>query len=146
MHLVPQAMAAAAWILGIFKLLSQRLEVLVGVSEPLSLDLPTIAVPCPAYRTALTSADSVPSSVAAPLCFGCQALDTLTKNDISEVKGMKAPPLPVRLVMEAVCVLKSLKPTKIKDPSTGRWVPACRSSLSSHTECIQCFVQNGNGS
>jgi len=35
-----------------------------------------------------------------------QALNTLTKNDISEVKGMKAPPLPVRLVMEAVCVLK----------------------------------------
>jgi len=51
-----------------------------------------------------------------------KALDTLTKNDISEVKGMKAPPVPVRLVMEAVCVLKSLKPTKIKDPSTGRFV------------------------
>lgn len=35
-----------------------------------------------------------------------QALDTLTKNDISEVKGMKAPPGPVKLVMEAVCILK----------------------------------------
>ncbi|KAF5834888.1 hypothetical protein DUNSADRAFT_8192 [Dunaliella salina] len=51
-----------------------------------------------------------------------KALDTLTKNDISEVKGMKSPPMPVRIVMEAVCILKSLKPTKIKDPSTGRFV------------------------
>ncbi len=44
-------------------------------------------------------------------CCACavltQALDTLTKNDISEVKGMKAPPAPVRLVMEAVCILKA---------------------------------------
>ena len=37
----------------------------------------------------------------------------MTKNDISEVKGMKAPPQPVRLVMEAVCILKGLKPTKV---------------------------------
>ena len=51
-----------------------------------------------------------------------QALNTLTKNDISEVKGMKSPPPPVRLVMEAVCVLKGLKPTKVKDPSSGRFV------------------------
>ena len=35
-----------------------------------------------------------------------KALDTLTKNDISEVKGMKSPPMPVKLVMEAVCILK----------------------------------------
>jgi dynein heavy chain len=51
-----------------------------------------------------------------------KALNTLTKNDISEVKGMKSPPPPVRLVMEAVCVLKGLKPTKVKDPSSGRFV------------------------
>ena len=35
-----------------------------------------------------------------------KALNTLTKNDISEVKGMKSPPMPVKLVMEAVCILK----------------------------------------
>ncbi|KAJ9518808.1 hypothetical protein QJQ45_026081, partial [Haematococcus lacustris] len=49
-----------------------------------------------------------------------KALDTLTKNDISEVKGMKSPPGPVRLVMEAVCILKGLRPTKLKDPNTGK--------------------------
>ncbi|KAL2633853.1 hypothetical protein R1flu_005332 [Riccia fluitans] len=46
-----------------------------------------------------------------------RALDTLTKNDISELKGMKAPPLPIRIVMEAVCIMKNIKPTRMKDPS-----------------------------
>ncbi|KAG2427037.1 hypothetical protein HYH02_014682 [Chlamydomonas schloesseri] len=49
-----------------------------------------------------------------------KALNTLTKNDISEVKGMKAPPQPVRMVMQAVCMLKGLQPTKVKDKD-GRW-------------------------
>lgn len=68
-----------------------------------------------------------------------QALDTLTKNDISEVKIMKSPPPAVRLVMEAVCILKDLKPIKIKDPSTGRWVPAKLSSgLQTCLVCCAC--------
>ena len=45
-----------------------------------------------------------------------QALDTLTKNDISELKGMKSPPAGVKLVMEAVCIMKNIKPTRMKDP------------------------------
>ncbi|EFJ49499.1 flagellar inner dynein arm heavy chain 11 [Volvox carteri f. nagariensis] len=51
-----------------------------------------------------------------------KALNTLTKNDISEVKGMKAPPMPVRLVMQAVCLLKGLQPTKVKDTNTGKFI------------------------
>ncbi|GIL46228.1 hypothetical protein Vafri_3260 [Volvox africanus] len=51
-----------------------------------------------------------------------KALNTLTKNDISEVKGMKAPPMPVRMVMQAVCMLKGLQPTKVKDTNTGKFV------------------------
>jgi hypothetical protein len=39
-----------------------------------------------------------------------QALDTLTKNDITEVKGMKSPPAGVKLVLEAVCIMKGIKP------------------------------------
>lgn len=35
-----------------------------------------------------------------------QALDTLTKNDITEVKGMKSPPAGVKLVLEAVCIMR----------------------------------------
>ncbi|OAE31694.1 hypothetical protein AXG93_3384s1680 [Marchantia polymorpha subsp. ruderalis] len=44
------------------------------------------------------------------------ALDTLTKADITEVKAMKNPPKPVKLVMEAVCIMKEIKPKRIPDP------------------------------
>lgn len=35
---------------------------------------------------------------------------------------MKAPPMPVRMVMQAVCMLKGLQPTKVKDKDTGKFV------------------------
>lgn len=50
------------------------------------------------------------------------ALDTLKPADISIVRTMKAPPAGVRLVMEAICVLKGVKPDRITDPATGRVV------------------------
>ncbi|XP_078701931.1 dynein axonemal heavy chain 7-like isoform X3 [Branchiostoma floridae x Branchiostoma belcheri] len=45
------------------------------------------------------------------------ALNTLTPADITVVKSMKSPPAGVKLVMEAVCVLKGVKPDRIPDPS-----------------------------
>ena len=45
------------------------------------------------------------------------ALDTLKQNDISLVKTMTNPPAGVRLVMEAVCIMKGLKPEKKVDGS-----------------------------
>ncbi|XP_069839698.1 dynein axonemal heavy chain 7 isoform X1 [Dendropsophus ebraccatus] len=60
------------------------------------------------------------------------ALDTLTAQDITVVKSMKSPPAGVKLVMEAICILKGVKPDKIPDPSgSGRkiedfWGPAKR--------------------
>lgn len=51
-----------------------------------------------------------------------RALDTLTKNDVTEVKGMKSPPSGVKLVLEAVCILKSVKPARVKDPQSGKMV------------------------
>ncbi|XP_043929631.1 dynein axonemal heavy chain 7 [Protopterus annectens] len=58
------------------------------------------------------------------------ALDTLTTQDITVVKSMKSPPAGVKLVMEAICILKGIKPDRIPDPSgSGRkiedfWGPA----------------------
>ncbi|KAM9486846.1 dynein axonemal heavy chain 7-like [Clarias gariepinus] len=46
------------------------------------------------------------------------ALDTLTQQDITLVKSMKNPPAGVKLVMEAICILKGIKPDRIPDPST----------------------------
>ncbi|XP_028408947.1 dynein heavy chain 7, axonemal-like [Dendronephthya gigantea] len=45
------------------------------------------------------------------------ALNTLTNQDITIVKTMKSPPYGVKIVMEAICVLKGVKPDRIPDPS-----------------------------
>lgn len=37
--------------------------------------------------------------------------------DITVVKTMKSPPAGVKLVMEAICILKGMKPDRIPDPS-----------------------------
>lgn len=46
-----------------------------------------------------------------------EALDTLKPADITNVKALKNPPGAVRLVMEAICVMKGIKPARIKDPA-----------------------------
>merc|ERR1719324_1419034 len=43
------------------------------------------------------------------------ALDTLTAKDIGEIKAMKNPPGPVKLVLQGVCYLKGIKPARVKD-------------------------------
>ncbi|CAH8538577.1 unnamed protein product [Heterobilharzia americana] len=45
------------------------------------------------------------------------ALDTLKPADITIVKSMQNPPPGVKLVMEAVCVMRDIKPDKVNDPS-----------------------------
>ncbi|KAM9347669.1 dynein axonemal heavy chain 7 [Symphorus nematophorus] len=58
------------------------------------------------------------------------ALNTLTTQDITVVKSMKSPPPAVKLVMEAICILKGIKPDRVPDPSgSGKkvedfWGPA----------------------
>lgn len=44
------------------------------------------------------------------------ALNTLKPADITEVKSMKNPPNGVRLVLEAVCVMRGIKPDRKVDP------------------------------
>lgn len=46
-----------------------------------------------------------------------EALNTLTPADITLVKSMKTPPKGVKIVLEAVCILKGIKPDRIPDPS-----------------------------
>eukprot|EP00118_Oscarella_pearsei_P019988 m.215265 g.215265 ORF g.215265 m.215265 type:complete len:3605 (+) comp39831_c0_seq13:113-10927(+) len=45
------------------------------------------------------------------------ALNTLKPSDISLVKAMKNPPSAVKLVMEAVCIMKAIKAERKPDPS-----------------------------
>jgi len=45
------------------------------------------------------------------------ALDTIKAADIKLVQSFKSPPSTIKLVMEAVCVLLDVRPTRLKDPS-----------------------------
>ncbi|XP_034234713.1 dynein heavy chain 7, axonemal isoform X2 [Thrips palmi] len=59
------------------------------------------------------------------------ALNTLTPADITVVKAMKNPPKGVKIVMEAICILKEVKPDRIPDPTSGKmtedyWGPSKR--------------------
>jgi len=59
-------------------------------------------------------------AVALPLLESAlAALNTLTKSDITEVKSMKQPPAPVKVVMEAVCHMLGVKPKKVGGWSLG---------------------------
>ena len=44
------------------------------------------------------------------------ALKTLSKNDLVVVKSMQKPPTGVRIVMETVCIVLGVAPTKVKGP------------------------------
>uniref|UniRef100_T1GTP2 Dynein heavy chain coiled coil stalk domain-containing protein n=1 Tax=Megaselia scalaris TaxID=36166 RepID=T1GTP2_MEGSC len=70
-------------------------------------------------------AEAIPALEAA-----LDALNTLKQADIVVVKSMKSPPSAVKLVLEAVCVMKGIKPDRKPDPS-GRvvedfWGPSQR--------------------
>lgn len=47
------------------------------------------------------------------------ALNTLKPADITEVKSMKSPPDGVKLTLEAVCVMKGIKPDRKVDTKVG---------------------------
>ncbi|XP_014255049.1 dynein heavy chain 3, axonemal isoform X1 [Cimex lectularius] len=63
-------------------------------------------------------AEAIPALEAA-----IQALNTLKPSDITIIKSMKNPPSGVKLVMEAVCVMKGIKSERKPDPSgTGKMI------------------------
>ena len=70
------------------------------------------------------------------LASALKALNTLNKNDIVEVKSVKIPTAPVRLTMEAVCIMLGVKPARTRDPENPSkvifdyWDPAKKILLS----------------
>ncbi|XP_072845881.2 dynein axonemal heavy chain 1 isoform X3 [Pogona vitticeps] len=47
------------------------------------------------------------------------SLRNLNKNDVTEVRAMQRPPLGVKMVIEAVCIMKGVKPKKIAGDKPG---------------------------
>ena len=44
------------------------------------------------------------------------SLKSLNKGDVTEVRALQRPPLGVKLVIEAVCIMKEVKPKKVGHP------------------------------
>ena len=59
-----------------------------------------------------------------------EALNSLTAQDFAAVRAVKTPPNCIKLIMEAICMLKNIKPDKIPDPNgktiDDYWGPAKR--------------------
>ncbi|KAJ3073482.1 Dynein heavy chain 1, axonemal [Podochytrium sp. JEL0797] len=49
-----------------------------------------------------------------------ESLNNLSKNDIIEVRSMQRPPEGVKLVIEAICIMKAIKPKKIDGDKPGK--------------------------
>ncbi|XJO76015.1 hypothetical protein BDV3_006595 [Batrachochytrium dendrobatidis] len=49
-----------------------------------------------------------------------ESLNSLSKNDIIEVRSMQRPPEGVKLVIEAICIMKGIKPKKIDGDKPGK--------------------------
>uniref|UniRef100_A0A670IKP3 Dynein axonemal heavy chain 1 n=1 Tax=Podarcis muralis TaxID=64176 RepID=A0A670IKP3_PODMU len=47
------------------------------------------------------------------------SLRNLNKNDVTEVRAMQRPPLGVKMVIEAVCIMKGIKPKKVAGEKLG---------------------------
>lgn len=47
------------------------------------------------------------------------SLKSLNKNDVVEVRAMTRPPVGVKMVVEAVCIMKEVKPKKIAGDKPG---------------------------
>uniref|UniRef100_A0A4W3IMR6 Dynein axonemal heavy chain 1 n=1 Tax=Callorhinchus milii TaxID=7868 RepID=A0A4W3IMR6_CALMI len=47
------------------------------------------------------------------------SLKSLNKNDVTEVRAMQRPPVGVKLVIEAVCIMKGIKPKKVPGEKPG---------------------------
>ena len=47
------------------------------------------------------------------------SLKQLNKNDVVEVRAMQRPPDGVKMVIEAVCIMKGVKPKKVAGDKVG---------------------------
>ena len=50
-----------------------------------------------------------------------QSLKSLNRNDVVEVRAMQRPPEGVKLVIEAVCIMKGLKAKKVAGDKVGSY-------------------------
>ena len=57
------------------------------------------------------------AEVSAVVESSIEALNTLSAQDFAAVRAVKTPTNSIKLIMEAICLLKMIKPDKIPDPN-----------------------------
>ena len=92
---------------------------------------------------------SAPSPLA-PLCSpllplslqdaALTSLKSLNRNDVVEVRALQHPPQGVKLVIEAVCIMKEVKPRKVPGEKVGTKV-SCEGTGSLGTTLWGIFTQ-----
>ena len=63
-----------------------------------------------------------------------ESLKSLNKSDVVEVRALQQPPVGVKLVIEAVCIMKEVKPKKVVA------IPTCTCSYIAHNVYVHVYV------
>ncbi|KAI4465685.1 dynein axonemal heavy chain 7-related [Holotrichia oblita] len=114
--LQPQLIVAAAKVADTVKKVEAESAEAAAVEKVVLEDEAAANIQAEAAQAIKDECDANLSEAMPILNAALAALNTLTPADITIVKTMKNPPKGIKLVMEAVCILKDVKPEKVPDP------------------------------
>jgi dynein heavy chain len=127
-ELQPQLVVAAAENVKMTAIITKESADAAVVEAAVSVDEADANEKAAVAKTEKEECEAILADAIPALNSALKALDTLKPSDIGEVKAMKDPPAPVKLVMEAVCVMKEVKAEKAKDKEGNSfmdfWGPA----------------------
>lgn len=118
-YLKPKIIAAAADVKVIMKEIEKENIAISKVKENIEKDEGIAQITAAEAQGIKDECEAHMKAAQPALDAALSALETLTNNDITNVKSMKNPPLAVKLVMEAICIIKEIKPDKVPDGSGG---------------------------
>ncbi|XP_076648121.1 dynein heavy chain at 36C [Halictus rubicundus] len=114
--LQPKLLVAAKDVEAMFLDVQRQNDEAVAIEQVVKLDEEAAMVVASEADAIREECDADLQEVMPILDAANEALNTLTPQDIQIVRSMKRPPAGVRLVMEAVCILKDVKPEKVQTP------------------------------
>ncbi|XP_015440426.1 PREDICTED: LOW QUALITY PROTEIN: dynein heavy chain 7, axonemal [Dufourea novaeangliae] len=114
--LQPKLLVAAKDVEAMFLDVQSQNDEAVAIEQIVKLDEEAAMVVASEADAIREECDADLQDVMPILNMANAALNTLTPQDIQIVRSMKRPPAGVRLVMEAVCILKDVKPDRVQTP------------------------------
>nr|XP_031838488.1 dynein heavy chain 7, axonemal-like [Nomia melanderi] len=114
--LQPKLLVAAKDVEAMFLDVQRQNDEAVAIEQVVKLDEEAAMIVASEADAIRAECDADLQEVMPILNAANTALNTLTPQDIQIVRSMKRPPAGVRLVMEAVCILKDVKPDKVQTP------------------------------